>query len=74
HWTIGEGGVSLGPGVVLLLVIAVLLASGSSIAVKAGLTLSGPRRFARSVAIWSVLLLAVTAAVAGAAILFGPGF
>ncbi|GAB7012930.1 ABC transporter permease [Halolamina salina] len=26
HWTIGEGGVSLGPGVVLLLVIAVLLA------------------------------------------------
>ncbi|WP_053948169.1 ABC transporter permease [Halolamina sediminis] len=26
HWTIGEGGVSLGPGVVLLLVIAALLA------------------------------------------------
>ncbi|GAB7012317.1 MgtC/SapB family protein [Halolamina salina] len=63
------GGVAGGPAV-----IAVLLASGSSIAVKAGLTLSGPRRFARSVAIWSVLLLAVTAAVAGAAILFGPGF
>ena len=63
------GGVAGGPAV-----IAVLLASASSIAVKAGLTLSGPRRFARSVAIWSVLLLGVTAAVAGAAILFGPGF
>ncbi|WP_053948755.1 MgtC/SapB family protein [Halolamina sediminis] len=63
------GGVGGGPAV-----IAVLLASASSIAVKAGLTLSGPRRFARSVAIWSVLLLGVTAAVAGAAILFGPGF
>ena len=63
------GGVAGGPAV-----IAVLLASASSIAVKAGLTLSGPRQFARSIAIWSVLLLAVTAAVAAAAILFGPGF
>jgi len=63
------GGVAGGPAV-----IAVLLASASSIAVKAGLTISGPRQFARSVAVWSVLLLAVTAAVAAAAILFGPGF
>jgi uncharacterized membrane protein (DUF4010 family) len=62
------GGVAGGPAV-----IAVLLASASSIAVKAGLTLSGPRQFARSVSVWSVLLLVITGAVAGASILFGPG-
>ncbi len=62
------GGVAGGPAV-----IAVLLASASSIAVKAGLTLSGPRQFARSVSVWSVLLLVVTGVVAGASILFGPG-
>ena len=62
------GGVAGGPAVV-----AVLLASASSIAVKAGLTLSGPRGFARSVAVWSVLLLVVTAAVAAGSMLFGPG-
>ena len=62
------GAVAGGPAV-----IAVLLASASSIAVKAGLTMSGPRQFARSVSIWSVLLLVVTAAVAAASIMFGPG-
>jgi uncharacterized membrane protein (DUF4010 family) len=62
------GGVAGGPAV-----LAVLLASGSSIAVKAGLTLSGPRQFARSVSVWSLLLLVVAGAVAGASILFGPG-
>ncbi|WP_049981600.1 MgtC/SapB family protein [Halolamina rubra] len=62
------GGVAGGPAV-----ISVLLASASSIAVKAGLTLTGPRRFGRSVAIWSVLLLVVTALVAAASMLFGPG-
>jgi uncharacterized membrane protein (DUF4010 family) len=63
------GGVAGGPAV-----LAVLLASGSSIAVKAGLTLSGPRQFARSVSVWSLLLLVVAGVVAGASILFGPGF
>jgi len=62
------GGVAGGPAV-----ISVLLASASSIAVKAGLTLTGPRRFGRSVASWSVLLLVVTALVAAASMLFGPG-
>lgn len=49
------GGIDAGPAVV-----AVLLASGSSIAVKAGLTLSGPRPFSRKVALWSGVLLVVT--------------
>jgi uncharacterized membrane protein (DUF4010 family) len=56
------GGIAAGPAVV-----AVLLASGSSIAVKAGLTLTGPQRFARSVAIWSTVLLVVTTVAAIAA-------
>ena len=56
------GGIGAGPAVV-----AVLLASGSSIAVKAGLTLSGPRAFARKIALWSGLLLFVTAAATVAA-------
>ena len=56
------GGIGAGPAVV-----AVLLASGSSIAVKAGLTLSGPRPFARKIALWSGLLLFVTAAATVAA-------
>lgn len=63
------GGVAAGPAV-----IAVLLASASSIAVKAGLTLSGPRPFARAVSLWSTLLLVVTALAAGAAVVFGGGF
>ncbi|KPN32110.1 MgtC family protein [Halolamina pelagica] len=63
------GGVAGGPAV-----IAVLLASASSVAVKAGLTLSGPRQFGRSVTVWSVLLLVVTALVAAAAMLLGQGF
>ncbi|QKY19994.1 MgtC/SapB family protein [Halolamina sp. CBA1230] len=62
------GAVAGGPAV-----IAVLLASASSIAVKAGLTMSGPRQFARSVSVWSVLLLVVTGVVAAASIMFGPG-
>ncbi|MFW5949550.1 MAG: DUF4010 domain-containing protein, partial [Halolamina sp.] len=63
------GGVAAGPAV-----LAVLLASASSIAVKAGLTLSGPKRFARSVGIWSAILLLVTAAVAAAALLTSSSF
>jgi uncharacterized membrane protein (DUF4010 family) len=58
------GGIGAGPAAV-----AVLLASGASIAVKAGITLSGPRPFARSVALWSALLLAVTTVVTIAAML-----
>jgi uncharacterized membrane protein (DUF4010 family) len=50
------GGIDAGPAIV-----AVLLASGSSIAVKAGLTLWGPRPFSRKVALWSAVLLVVTA-------------
>lgn len=42
-------------------VIAILLASASSIVVKAGLTLSGPKPFARKVALWSGVLVVVTA-------------
>jgi len=60
------GGIGAGPAVV-----AVLLATASSIAVKAGLTLSGPRPFARKVALWSGLLLVVTAAGTVAAMLTG---
>ncbi|GAB7095740.1 MgtC/SapB family protein [Halolamina litorea] len=63
------GGVGGGPAVV-----AVLLASASSIAVKAGLTLSGPRPFARAVTLWSAVLLVVTGVAAAASVLFGGGF
>ena len=62
------GGIAAGPAVV-----AVLLASGSSIAVKAGLTLSGPRPFARKVALWSGLLLLVTTVATIAAVLSEGG-
>jgi len=62
------GGVEAGPAVV-----AVLLASGSSILVKAGLTVTGPRPFARKVAIWSSVLLAVTTVATVAAMLAGNG-
>jgi len=60
------GGVAGGPAV-----IAVLLASASSIAVKAGLTMTGPRPFARSVAVWSGVLLVVTTVAAAVSVLFG---
>jgi uncharacterized membrane protein (DUF4010 family) len=49
---------------------AILLATGSSIVVKAALTLSGPKGFTRSVALWSTVLLVVTA-VASALIVMG---
>jgi uncharacterized membrane protein (DUF4010 family) len=62
------GSIGAGPAVV-----AVLLASGSSIAVKAGLTLSGPRPFARKIALWSGLLLLVTAAATAAAMAAAGG-
>lgn len=60
------GGIEAGPAVV-----AVLLATASSIAVKAGLTLSGPRPFARTVAVWSGFLLVVTAVATVVAMLAG---
>ena len=50
------GGIEQGPAVV-----AVLLATATSVLVKAALTVSGPRSFARSVAVWSSVLLVVTA-------------
>jgi len=62
------GGIEAGPAVV-----AVLLASGSSIAVKAGLTLSGPRPFARKVALWSGVLLVVTTVATVAVVLTEGG-
>ncbi|MFB6221507.1 MAG: MgtC/SapB family protein [Halolamina sp.] len=62
------GGIDAGPAVV-----AVLLASGSSILVKAGLTVTGPRPFARKVAAWSTVLLLVTAVATVAAMLAGSG-
>ena len=44
-------------------VVAILLATASSIAVKAGLAVTGPRRFVRGVAVWSgALLVAATVA------------
>ncbi|MFW5978059.1 MAG: MgtC/SapB family protein [Halohasta sp.] len=45
-------------------IVAILLATAASVAVKVGLSTAGPRPFARSVARWSGVLLAVTAAVA----------
>ncbi|MFC6725386.1 DUF4010 domain-containing protein, partial [Halobium palmae] len=47
-------------------VVSILLATGSSILVKAGLAAAGPERFRNRVALWSVVLL-VAAAVATAA-------
>ncbi|WP_224335432.1 MgtC/SapB family protein [Haloprofundus halobius] len=41
-------------------VVAVLLATASSIVVKAALSATGPKRFARRVAVWSVVVLAVS--------------
>lgn len=62
------GGIEAGPAVV-----AILLASGSSIAVKAGLTLSGPRPFARKIALWSGVLLVVTTVATVAVVLTEGG-
>ncbi|UIO99487.1 MgtC/SapB family protein [Halobaculum sp. CBA1158] len=47
--------------------LAVMLATGSSVAVKTGLALAGPRAFRRRVVAWSIALLGVSGAVAVAA-------
>jgi uncharacterized membrane protein (DUF4010 family) len=52
-------------------VVGILLATASSIAVKAGLiAATGPRDFARQVAVWSVVLLAAAGGVTAAMALF----
>ncbi len=48
-------------------VVAILLATASSVAVKAGFAAAGPKRFARRVAAWSVVLLAASSVVTLAA-------
>ncbi|WP_101297884.1 MgtC/SapB family protein [Halegenticoccus soli] len=48
----------------------ILLATAASVVVKAGLAAAGPREFARKVAMWSVALLFVAGAVAGAEAIF----
>ncbi|SFR58789.1 MgtC/SapB family protein [Halogeometricum limi] len=51
--------------------VAVLLATASSVLVKVLFSLGGPRRFARVVAIWSVVLLVVTGALTALFVFLG---